>query len=570
MQGELLLLLAAHLTMTALPGVAAALLAARNGTRSVPVLLAIGLAASGAAAMLAFWAYYADQTLGQSFSYFVLFGSILLVAASLRGGDLDRGLLRRLATPLVLWGLGSAFLVFFGFLHGGAEKPIEMASIRFSGQLPSDNDLPHYFAEWFYANGHRGDPVYGGEWLASDRPPLQIGYLLAQRPFAFFVEGLNYQVLGVVLQQLWIVALWALLLAARVGRLTRALTMIAVLASPVAILNGFFVWPKLLPAAMLLAAAALVLTPLWDELRHKVWAGALVGALLGLAMMGHGASLFGVIPLAAIAAFRGLPGWRWLGVALLAALVLTAPWAAYQKYGQPPGNRLAKWSFAGLVEIDPRGTREAVVDAYREAGVGGTLENKAKNFMTMLGDEPEFEFVEWWASKENDSGVTKLIKEVRQWFFFSFLPALGLLAIAPFAMLAARRRARRDSADWDFAVACWAVVAAGCLVWGLLMFGNLPARAINHVGSYALPILAFCGAVAGLRATFPRFAVYWTAAAAALMLAVYAPSFNPLPGTGYSLLSGALALAGLAGFAAVALAPDPAPRRHPVAVGAQA
>ncbi|MDQ3724837.1 MAG: hypothetical protein M3335_02920, partial [Actinomycetota bacterium] len=233
MQGELLLLLAAHLVMTALPGMAATLLAARNGVRGVPVLLAIGLAATGAVAMLAFWAYYLDQTAGQTFSYLVLFGSVLLIATSLRGGGLDRGLLRQLATPLALWALGSAFLVYLGFLHGGAEKPIEMASIRFSGQLPTDNDLPHFFGEWFYANGYRGDPVYPVDWLASDRPPLQIGYLLAQRPFAFFGEGLNYQVLGVVLQQLWIVGLWALLLAARVGRQTRALTLVAVLLSPV-------------------------------------------------------------------------------------------------------------------------------------------------------------------------------------------------------------------------------------------------------------------------------------------------------------------------------------------------
>jgi hypothetical protein len=569
-QGELLLLLAAHLLMTALPGVAAALLAARNGVRSVPVLLAIGLAATGAVAMLAFWAYYLDRTAGQSFSYFVLLGSVLLAVASVRGAGLDRRLLRQLATPLALWALGSAFLVFLGFLHGGAEKPIEMASIRFSGQLPSDNDLPHFFTEWFYANGRGGDPIYPPDWLASDRPPLQIGYLLAQRPFAFSGEGLNYQVLGVVLQQLWIVGLWALLLAARLGRVTRALTALAVLLSGMAILNGFFVWPKLLPAAMLLAAAALVLTPLWADLRRSLWAGALVGALLAMAMLGHGSSLFGVIPIALVAAYRGLPSWRWVGVALLAGVVLTAPWLAYQKYDQPPGNRLAKWSFAGVVEIDPRGTREAVVDAYREAGAGGTLENKARNYLTMLGDTPAYEFVEWWDFKEDDNGVTEAAKDVRELFFFSFFPALGLLLIAPFAMLAARRRGRLRPEDWDFARTCWIVVASGCLVWGLLMFGNLPGRAVNHVGSYALAILAFCGCVAGLRAVFPRFAIYWVGLAAALMLALYAPSFNPLPGTGYSLLSGALAVASLAGFVATALVFDPAPKRHPVPVAAPA
>jgi hypothetical protein len=556
-QGELLLLLAAHLVLTALPGVAAMLFVARKGIRSVPLLLAIGLAAIGAVGMFAFWAYYANRTTGQSFSYFVLFGSILLIATSLRSGDLDRRLLRQLAVPLVLWALGSTFLIFLGFLHGGAAQPIEMASIRFSGQLPTDNDLPHYFTEWFYANGHHGHPVYPPDWLASDRPPLQIGLMLAQRPFAFFSEGLNYQVLGTVLQQLWIVGLWALLLAARVGRLTRALTLIAVLVSDLAILNGFYVWPKLLPAAMLLGAAALVLTPLWPDLRRKPWAGALVGGLLALAMLGHGSSLFGAIPLALVAAFRGLPSWRWLGAALLAAVVLMAPWSAYQKYGEPPGNRLAKWAFAGVVEVDNRGTGEAIADAYKEAGIGGTLHNKAENFVTMLGGTPALSSVKWWAKDETGEGLTKAIKGIREVFFFNFFPSLGLLLIAPFVMLGARRRGRQRPEDWSFAVTCWIVVVSGCLIWGLLMFGNLAGRAVIHVGSYALPILAFSGAVAGLRATFPRFANYWIALASALMLALYIPSFDPLPGTSYSWLSGVLAAVSLSGFVAVVLARDP-------------
>lgn len=551
MQGELLLLLAAHLTMTALPGVAAALFAARNGVRSVPLLLAISLAASGALGMVAFWAYYADRTVGQSFSFFVLFGSILLTAASLYGGKIDRRLLRQLATPLALWALGSAFLVFLGFLHGGTDQSIEMAAIRFSSQLPTDNDLPHFFTEWFYANGHHGHPVYPAGWLASDRPPLQIGLLLIQRPFAFFEEGLNYQVLGVVLQQLWIVGLWALLLAARLGKLSRALIMVTVLVSDLAIVNGFYVWPKLLPAAMLLAAAALVLTPIWTDLRRNPWGGALVGGLLGLAMMGHGSSLFGAIPIAVIAAVRGLPSWRWLAAALAAAVVLMAPWSAYQKYGEPPGNRLAKWAFAGVVEVDPRGTREAVFDAYREAGFGGTLHNKAENFVTMIGGTPALNSVKWWAREEPGSGITKAIKGIRDNFFFDFFPSLGLLMIAPFVMLAARRRGRRRPQEWSFAVTCWIVVAIGCFVWGLLMFGNLPARAVIHVGSYALPILAFAGAVAGLRATFPRFAVYFSAVAAALMLAVYVPNLNPPPGSSYSLWAALISLASLTGFGLV-------------------
>ena len=553
MQGELGLLLALHLVLTALPGVAASLCGARLGLRRVPVLLALGLAATGVVAMLAFWAYYWDRTAGQSFSFFVLFGSVLLTAWCLYGGQLDRALLRGLATPLLLWALGSAFLVFLGFLHGDTAFPVETAAARFYGPLPSDNDLPRFFSEWFYANGSAGNPVYPPDWLASDRPPLQIGYVLAQRPFNIGSDALNYQVLGVILQQLWIVGLWALLTAARLGRSTRALITVAVLLSGLAIVNGFYVWPKLLPAAMLLAAAALVITPLWDELRANRWAAALIGVLVALAMMGHGSSVFGVIPLALIAALRGLPSWRWIGVAALVAIVVMAPWSAYQKYGQPPGDRLLKWSLAGVTEIDERGTMETIVDSYQEVGLGGAIHNKGQNFVTMVGGGPAWEALDRAGGNVGSGDLEGAVREVRTIVFFDFFPSLGLLLLAPLAMIWRRRRGPERPQEWSFALLSFAVVGIGCLAWGLLSFGDLSSRTVLHVSSYMLSILAIAGAVAGLRAVLPRFAVYLTLLGAALMLALYVPALDPLPETSYSFWNALLAALALAGFGAAAL-----------------
>jgi hypothetical protein len=559
--GYVVLLLVAHLVATALPGVAATFLAARAGEERVPVLLVIGLAATGVLAMLGFWAYYAGNTVGQSFSFFVLFGSLLLTVILPRGGRIERRLLRRLATPLALWMLGTTFLVFLGFLHGGTSQPVALGEIRFYGPLPSDNDMPRFFADWFYANAHSGHPVYPPGWLASDRPPLQVGYLLLQRPFDGHLEGLGYQIFGVMLQQLWIVALWALLLAARVGRVTRALVMVTVLLSDLAILNGFYVWPKLLPAAMLIAAAALVLTPLWGELRRKPWAGALVAALLALAMLGHGSSIFGVIPLAVVAAFRGLPSRRWIGAAVLAGFVLMAPWSAYQKYGDPPGNRLTKWYLGGAPEVDSRSTGEAILDGYREEGLTGSLHNKALDFVAIAGGTPDATgAIDWFSSSQlSQGGFTAKVKWLRTLFFYSFFPSLGLLLIAPFVMLARRRRRGGSEEDWRLALVCWAAVGVGLVSWALLMFGNLAARTVNHVGSYALPMLAFVACVTGLRATVPRFANWFVSIAAVLMLAIYVPAFEYIPGTSYSPLAAVLALAALGGFVLVLL-PEKGPR----------
>ena len=550
---DLFQLLVLHLALTALPLAAAALVSARLGVRSVPVLLATGLAATGAVAMLAFWAYYADRTLGESLSYLVVFGSVALIGWSLYGGRIEGTLLRQLAVPLGLWALGCAFLVFFGFDHGGADQAIPTGATRFSNPLPSDNALPGYFVDWFYLHGHSGHPLYPPDWLASDRPPLQVGYLLAQKPFERVDAELNYQVAALVLQQLWIVGLWALLLAARVGRVTRGLVMITVLVSDLALLNGFFVWPKLLPAAMLLGAAALTITPLWEELRRSRWAAALIGALLALAMMGHGSSVFGAIPLVLLVALRGkLPSWRWVGVAVLVGILVMAPWSAYQKYGEPPGNRLLKWSLAGVAEIDDRGTVETIVDSYREAGVGGAIHNKGQNFVTMLGGGPAWETLQNAGEAVGEGDLEEAVRETRVVFFFDLFPAMGLLLLAPFLMLAGRRRARARPQEWSFALACWAVVGIGALAWGVLAFGDLPSRTVLHVSSYLLPILTFAGAVAGLRAVFPRFAIYYTAVAAALMLALYVPVLDPLPGTAFSLWAMVLAAFSLAGFCVAA------------------
>ncbi len=551
--GTLLLLLAVRLVLTGLPGVAAALFAARRGLRQVPVLLAIALAGSGVVAMLAFWAYYADPSVGQSFAWFALLGSLLLGGWSLRGGRIDRELLRSLATPLALWALGSAFVLFLGFAHGGSDAPLTMAAGRFSGQLPTDNDIPRFFAEWFYFHGHSGTPpLYPGDWLAADRPPLQIGYVLSQRTFGWDGSGgLDYQVLGVVLQQLWIVGLWALLLAARLGRVTRGLVIVAVLVSDVAIVNGFYVWPKLLPAAFLLAAAALILTPLWDELRHDLRAAALFAALLALALLGHGSSLFAIISLVAVAALRGLPRGRWIGVALAVAVVLTVPWLAYQHYGDPPANRLNKWMLAGVQNVDNRSTGEAIVDSYRHAGLGGVLHYKAENFVTMAGGAPAWKLGDQAVREFGSGELGEGVADIREAFFFYLVPSLGLLLLGPLVMVAGRRG--RNPREWRFALLCFATVLLGCLVWGLVLFGNEPARTVIHVGSLAMSILAICGCVVGLRVVLPRFAVYYVVVASLLSLALYVPALTPAPGSSWSPSASILAAAALAAFAAAAL-----------------
>ena len=362
-----------------------------------------------------------------------------------------------------------------------------------------------------------------------------------------------------MVQQLWVVGMWAVLTAARLRRRTRALAMLAAMISDVAILHGFFVWPKLIAAAFLLAALALVISPGWRRYRRDVRIAALIAALLALSMLSHGSSIFGVIPLAFFAIYRGLPSWRWLGVGLVVGVALYAPWTAYQHYADPPGNRLLKWQLGGDMGIDSRGTLEAIEDGYKKAGLNGTIDNKEENFGEMVG----------WPRAKNDfnSAVEDVeagrfglaLEAIRDARFYSLLPFLGIFLIAPFAMVAARWRRRslqREESEWRFALLSFAFFAIACISWGLLLFGTPDSRTTIHVGSLAVPLLAVCGCVAGLRSVFPRLAAGVVAINVIAVLIMYTPSLEPPPGTSYSPITVVLVVASLAALVYVLFRPS--------------
>jgi hypothetical protein len=560
-QAKLIPLLAGHLLLIALPGGAVALIAARRGARRIPVLVVLELAGSGVAAMLVFWAFFLAPAVGRALAFAVPVLSLLAGAWALRGGHIPRAVWRGLLMPLVLWSLGTTFLVFLGFLHGGSAAPLTTAANRFTWSLPSDADIPRYFAAWFYVHGHHPTPpVYPGDWLASDRPPLQIGYVLAQQPWGWDAVGLNYQLVSVAVQQLWIVGLWALLEAAGVRVVTRALAMVGVLLSDLAIVNGFFVWPKLLAAAMMLGAAALVITPLWHEARQRAWGGALVAALCALGMLAHGSSAFALVPLVILAAVRGLPRTRWIAVAIAVGVVLYVPWSAYQSYGDPPGNRLTKWMLAGDVGPDNQSVLQALDHAYAAAGLGGAVANKARNLATMAGitgagGTSTFTALEHSWDDLTAGRTADALTAIRELEFFSLAWSLGLFALTPLIMLLGIRQRAGPLHEWQTAKLWYLALVIGCVASGLLLFGNLPAQAVVHQGSYLFPILGVAAGTVGARAVAPRFAVWWVAFGALISLAIDVPSLTPPPGSSYSPSASAICLLSLVTFAAVAVGP---------------
>ena len=234
-----------------------------------------------------------------------------------------------------------------------------------------------------------------------------------------------------------------------------------------------------------------------------------------------------------------------------------APWSAYQKYGDPPGNRLIKWTLAGVVEIDDRGTGETIVDAYGEAGLGGTLHNKARELRRRSSAAARWPNTSKRRRRRGGDGDFEAAgpRPSATIFFFYLLPSLGLLLLAPLAMLAARRRRRPQPGRMELRADLLRASSRSAPSSGaLLLFGNGVDRTVIHQGSYLLPLLGLVGGVVGLRAVFPRFARLVRrhlrrADAGALRARLRAARRQRLLGLGAALL----AALGLAGFGFVAL-----------------
>jgi hypothetical protein len=503
--------------------------------------------------MLAFWAYYADPSFGKAFSWITLIGLTAFALAAVRAG-VDWRVGRQILMPVGLWALASGFVLFLGFAHGGFDNSVAMAATRFSHQLPSDNDMPRYFAEWIYVHGHRSTAPPLSSWLSSDRPPLQMGVTLFQRPFAFGKSpALHYQVLAVLIQQLWIVAAWALLSAANLPARMRGLAILAAIVSDVAIVHSFFVWPKLLAAAFLLGALALVLSESWETTRRDAKVGALFAVLCALSMLAHGGSAFALMPLLVFAAIRGLPSWKWLAVALACALVLLLPWSAYQRYGDPPGNRLLKYQLAGVAKIDGRSVIDTIGGSYSEAGFSGVVDNKVGNAEAVADVDGTADVLANAGDRVTGGELSEFVGEVRALRFFGLLPTLGVLLIAIPAMLFARVRGPRDGPEWRFAVTALLLCVAIAFTWMLIMFGGPNATTVIHSGTLVLPLLAIMGCVAGLGATHLRLAYAAVGVSVVTALALYTPSLAPPPGSAYSAAAGFIAAIFLSGLLLLSL-----------------
>jgi hypothetical protein len=490
------------------PALAVATAVVWRRCRNIVLVGLAALAATGASAYLIFWVWFLSPRAGRFLAISIPILSVVWLAFALpRLESAGRKLLSRLLLPTLLSGAFSVFVVEAGFVYGGLETPLATPETRFSHPLPPDNAIPFIFAEGI-RNHYISKPLFG-QWRSSDRPPLQTGFVVAQGRFNREPRQLASQVTGVLAQSLWILALWILLTALELESPVIALVFAACLTSGFVLVNTFFVWPKLLAAAYAIGALTLlVLGKPRPFVAAGKWSAVLCGALIAFGMLSHGGTIFALIGgLAIVIALRPRIPLKAFAIVLLSAFLIYLPWILYQKYFDPPGDRLLKMHLAGIEPLNPRPFGQLLVEAYGAKTPAEILDYKWRNWTSAMDHSQEYWFtVEHLiqATWKRQSAVEmKVAARVREMQFFYFIPSLGFVGFG-FPFLFAGFANRFRTRYWQLAMLLSLFMVVTIVIWCVLMFG--PDATVIHQGTYVTVLLGFLACCLSLWSVSPKLA----------------------------------------------------------------
>lgn len=483
----------------------------------------IGLASTALSGYLIFWSWFLTWRLVRPLGFaFELLALLCIVLTWKRTSQESRLALRPLAAPAMLVLASAVLMLAAGFAYGGLDKPLQTAESRFSHSLPVDNEIPYILDRAMMKTHQIPSNIYG-DWLTSDRPPLQSAIVLSQYFALIGPAEVAYQVLATLLQSLWIYALWLLLYSLRLSGRVIGLVLAGCLFSSFSFVQSLFVWPKLLAASYTLGFFALLFRNFADDdRRSRQLMGVTAGALIGWALLSHGGSVFALLGIAPTVFLCRRPvQLRMLSIALLAAVLLYVPWALFQKIYDPPGDRLLKMHLAGVWTIDKRSFGLTLFDSYHHLSIGQIMDYKKLNL------KESFDISQFWPplrqmlfelpKAEPGRSATRLAaaKNLNAAQFFHFLAAPGLFVLGILALIPASIRAFR-SFECNAALLLLASVVFTNVIWSLVMFG--PSTTVLHQGSYVTVLMCFTAGILG----FWTLSKWLAVAATGLQILIFA------------------------------------------------
>lgn len=429
------------------------------------------------AGYLAFWAFFASPLIGK-LCLGVLYTAAIVALVQMRKMPATPERQRAQRDVLRLSLLIGTLYVALLHVFPSAIEFYELSANRFRHSLPADNSIPYAMARRLHAGESLRSPPLFGDWISSDRPPLQSGWELLTLPItsALKLDGeVSSGTAAIWFQLAWVPAAYGLLQALGLS-VVRACGWTALLACTGFLLqNTAFPWPKLAAAAFACGAFALWVFPSTRTLRMT-----LVGAgLAALAWLAHGGVAFSFLVLVPWVLWRMLCGdWRtWLAAAAV-FFVMVLPWTAYQRFYDPPGNRLLKWHLAGQIELDSRGVVQTLRENYAKLDTQAHLNARAENFAMQKGQ---------WPSLFTISESERVTRRNAEFFHSSRALTWWAFAVVLAPLVWWRIRGADTARRAHLTTLLW--VAFTVPVWCLLMF--TPQSAILHQGSYAMMLAAF-------------------------------------------------------------------------------
>lgn len=438
----------------------------------------MSLLAVGAIGFVAFWVYYVSHSAGICLTWLCV--TALIGHAAARGA-------RNVASdgaPASRLLEVTAWLVVFIFVTGLFPYAQDWNSWHFAANrwrgLPIDNWLPKIFADQLWEMKLQKPMM--GDWLSSDRPPLQTGIYLLAKTLAPNDPGF-YQVLGMWLQATFLVPS-IIILRRLLPRQAMWMATLTVALSATIMINTLFVWPKLL-AATYTAIFYIVISRPASKI---VWLSVVMaGIAAALAMLAHGGAIFSILGISLWALVSGqFHRARLLAASAVIAAVAYAPWVYYQHAIDPPGNRLIIWHVAGFVPIQPGNTLDIIKRGYSDMTPSSWFQGKLESLSTLTKGSTQFfddaKNLMTYPSGRDLPGKGGTMIEFSFYYLsyalWWFSPLTALFGLA----LSRLRRRHLPNEIWPLLISTIGAMA----VWTIILYKA--GDTVIHQGAYLVPM----------------------------------------------------------------------------------
>jgi hypothetical protein len=479
------------------PGIAIALSLSPRLKLEGHNFLIVVLAGTALCGYLCFWAYLRAAFDGRVASFGFVGAGLIGIAFHL---FFRTSALRHLRDREVVYPFTAALLLSVMFAGAGAMYIADdslglLSQVRFfESSMPPDNVLPEIVEDKLY-EGTPLRPAIFSDWQSSDRPPLQSGIALMERPFwPGPSSDLEYTLVSIFLQSTWVIAVWVLL--RRIGFQIRSIVPVAGFCafSGFCFFHSTYVWPKLLAASFCMLAISYFFPLPSSQNRRTAWTrlDAVLAALcVGLALLSHtgcGLTLL-ACPLLLLRPRREF-SWQAAVPGVLVLLALMVPWTLYQKLYDPPGDQLLKLSLTGAMnKTTPLGA--AFIKAYNSISVWEFLYRRVENVESL--------FEQGRGVYSNPSWATVRSFVIQD--FFASVHAIGLLNIGLLLRLLLKRKIFASS-PFQAVDRLVLMTAASLAVWVTVMYSE--HSTVIHQGSLASVLLLMAAFALYIAAVFPR------------------------------------------------------------------